>query len=164
MRAVLPNVICVQFVIAQIVDPPGILEYEWTSEAFILLALSGFSAFFVLFSGFLVVGNNGALTSTLLSPGKSAVAMVGTYFLYDTHYSAIQVMAASGSLVSLAMYTHVTIQEKEHQAQTYEYNPVSTDAGLDEFLDKGDELDDETSRTTESDMDLRNNDMKFAIV
>ena len=76
-------------------------------------------------------------------------------------------MAASGSLVSLAMYTHFTIQEKEHQAHTtqqHEYNPVSTNAGLDKFLNEIDEFDDETSRTTESDMDMSNNEIRYAIV
>jgi solute carrier family 35 protein E3 len=57
MRAVLPYAICVQAAISPLVDPPGILDFEWTNEALFWIGLSGFVAFLVNFSGFLVMGN-----------------------------------------------------------------------------------------------------------
>lgn len=57
MRATLPFAICVQAAISPLVDPPGLLEFQWTREAFFWIGLSGVSAFLVNFSGFLVMGN-----------------------------------------------------------------------------------------------------------
>jgi hypothetical protein len=57
MRAVLPYAICVQAAISPLVDPPGIFDFQWTSEAIFWIGLSGVFAFLVNFSGFLVMGN-----------------------------------------------------------------------------------------------------------
>jgi solute carrier family 35 protein E3 len=57
MRAVLPYAICVQAAISPLVDPPGLLEFQWTREALLWIGLSGIAALFVNFSGFLVMGN-----------------------------------------------------------------------------------------------------------
>jgi hypothetical protein len=124
MHAVMPYAIVLQLILAPIVDPPGIRQYHWTPEAVLLLSLSGLAAFFVTFSGFLVVGNISPLAHTLLGPMKTAVAMLGDYFLYEAHYSKVQLLAAGGALLSLAIYTHVTIIERELEMQQPHYHQV----------------------------------------
>jgi hypothetical protein len=114
MHAVMPYAIVLQIFISPLVDPPGIRHYHWTAETIVLLAMSAFGAFFVSFSGFLVMGNVGALAHTLLGPMKTAVTMMGAYLVLQTHYSPMQLLTAAGALASLAVYTHVTILEKEH--------------------------------------------------
>ncbi|KAG7356409.1 hypothetical protein IV203_001095 [Nitzschia inconspicua] len=113
MHAVMPYAIIGQLFLAPIMDPPGIRNYQWTTEAIILLTLSGLAAFFVTFSGFLVVGNVGPLAHTLLGPLKTGVAILASKFQYDTQYSFVQILGAIGALISLALYTHVTITERQ---------------------------------------------------
>jgi hypothetical protein len=117
MHAVMPYAIVLQIFISPIVDPPGIRNYHWTAETVLLLSMSGFGAFFVSFSGFLVMGNVGALAHTLLGPMKTAVTMVGAYILLQTHFSPLQLVGAAGALVSLGAYTHITIHEKDNDAK-----------------------------------------------
>jgi solute carrier family 35 protein E3 len=117
MHAVMPYAIVLQIFISPLVDPPGIRNYHWTAETVVLLSMSGFGAFFVSFSGFLVMGNVGALAHTLLGPMKTAVTMVGAYLLLQTHFSPMQLFAAAGALISLMAYTHITIREKDQEIQ-----------------------------------------------
>lgn len=113
MHAVMPYAIVLQLFLAPIVDPPGIRDYQWTIEAIILMAMSGFAAFFVTLSGFLVIGNVSPLAHTLLGPVKTAVAMIAARILYEMEYSTMQLLGAAGALISLAFYTHVTIADRE---------------------------------------------------
>jgi len=111
MHAVLPYAIVVQCCISPLVDPPGIFQYKWTTEAIFWIGLSGIAAFLVNYSGFLVMGNLGALAHVLLGQCKTAVIMVGAYFLFDSRYSSLQLAGASGAVGAIVAYTHVTVQE-----------------------------------------------------
>lgn len=115
MHAVLPFALIVQLCISPLVDPPGILSFKWTPESIFWIGLSGVAAFLVNFSGFLVMGNIGALAHVLLGQLKTAVVMVGAYFLFETHYSAVQLLGATGAVAAIVAYTHVTVQEKTMQ-------------------------------------------------
>jgi hypothetical protein len=115
MHAIMPYAIVLQLLLAPIMDPPGIQDFHWTPEAVTLLSLSGLAAFFVTFSGFLVMGNVGPLAHTLLGPLKTGVAMLAAKLFYSVEYSPAQLLGASGALISLAVYTHVTITEGEQQ-------------------------------------------------
>lgn len=113
MHAVLPYALVVQCLITPLVDPPGILDFKWTREAIFWISLSGLSAFLVNFSGFLVMGNIGALAHVLLGQLKTAVIMVGSLFLFDSKYSTPQVVGAVGAVLAILAYTHVTVTEKD---------------------------------------------------
>jgi len=39
-----------------LIDPPGLLAFEWSPARLALVALSGLAAFFVNWSGFLAMG------------------------------------------------------------------------------------------------------------
>eukprot|EP00543_Licmophora_paradoxa_P000574 CAMPEP_0202448524 /NCGR_PEP_ID=MMETSP1360-20130828/7343_1 /ASSEMBLY_ACC=CAM_ASM_000848 /TAXON_ID=515479 /ORGANISM="Licmophora paradoxa, Strain CCMP2313" /LENGTH=274 /DNA_ID=CAMNT_0049066149 /DNA_START=216 /DNA_END=1040 /DNA_ORIENTATION=+ len=112
MYVVLPYAILVQALISPLVDPPGLLQYRWTTEATLLIFCSGLAAFLVNFSGFLVMGNIGALAHVLLGQLKTSVIMVGAYFLFGSRYSAMQIAGASGAVAAIVAYTHVTVAEK----------------------------------------------------
>mmetsp|Transcript_32450 Transcript_32450/g.105001 ORF Transcript_32450/g.105001 Transcript_32450/m.105001 type:complete len:127 (+) Transcript_32450:609-989(+) len=66
MRAVLPWSTLVIGAMVPLVDPPGLLQYEWTVERAALLGASSAGAFLVNWSGFLVMGACSALTHTIL--------------------------------------------------------------------------------------------------
>jgi len=120
MRAVLPYAICVQAAISPIVDPAGLFEFKWTSEAIFWIGLSGIAAFLVNFSGFLVMGNISALAHVLLGQLKTALIMVGATVMFGSTYSGNQLLGAAGAIVAIVCYTHVSIKEKEGQARDKE--------------------------------------------
>ena len=66
MRRVLPLATLFMAGLVPLVDPPGLTSYEYTPRACSVLALSGVAAFFVNWSGFLVLGACSALTHTVL--------------------------------------------------------------------------------------------------
>ena len=61
-----------QFLVSPLVDPPGVLDFHWTTEAIFWILLSGLAAFLVNFSGFLILGNIGALAHVLLGNHSSS--------------------------------------------------------------------------------------------
>lgn len=112
MGAVLPFAICVQAIISPFVDPPGILDFQWTPEAIFWIGLSGIFAFLVNFSGFLVMGNISALAHVLLGQLKTAIIMIGATFLFGSKYTSTQLVGASGAVIAISLYAYVTINEK----------------------------------------------------
>lgn len=117
MHAVLPYAIVVQTMISPIVDPPGLLQFQWTPEAVFWLVLSGIAAFLVNLSGFLVMGHAGALTHVLLGQLKTSVICLGAYYMFDAHYTALQLCGAAGAIASIVAYTHATTSEKARRAE-----------------------------------------------
>ncbi len=113
MHAVLPYATMVQILISPLVDPPGVLTFKWTKEAIFWIGLSGMAAFLVNFSGFLVMGNIGALAHVLLGQLKTAVIMIGSLFLFNSKYSSVQVIGAIGAVLFIVLYTNVTVSEKK---------------------------------------------------
>lgn len=121
MHAVLPYAMVVQAAISPIVDPPGILSFHWTTEAIFWIGLSGVFAFLVNFSGFLVMGNISGLAHVLLGQLKTAVIMLGAYFLFASRYSPLQLLGATGAVAGIVAYTHVTVQEKTTRLRDSEH-------------------------------------------
>mmetsp|Transcript_10489 Transcript_10489/g.12170 ORF Transcript_10489/g.12170 Transcript_10489/m.12170 type:complete len:351 (-) Transcript_10489:115-1167(-) len=118
MHTVLPYAMIVQALISPLVDPPGLTSFQWTTEAIFWIGLSGIAAFLVNFSGFLVMGNIGALAHVLLGQLKTAVIMIGSSFIFESHYSNLQIVGALGAIGSIILYTRVTLSEKENNMKS----------------------------------------------
>lgn len=58
------------------------------------------------------MGHMGALAHVLLGQCKTAVIMVGAYLWFDSHYASLQLMGATGAVLAIVAYMHVTIQEQ----------------------------------------------------
>ena len=114
MHATLPYAMLVQATMAPLVDPQGLWQYEWTVEAIFWITISGVAAFLVNFSGFLVMGNIGALAHVLLGQLKTSVIMVGAYFLFGSRYASLQLWGAAGAVLAIVLYTHVTVSERKY--------------------------------------------------
>jgi hypothetical protein len=122
MHVVLPHAIVVQLLISPLVDPPGVLSFQWTQEAVFWIGLSGFSAFLVNFSGFLVMGNIGALAHVLLGQLKTAVIMIGSLFIFGTYFPKMQIIGALGAICSIVAYTRITMAENDASQIKMEIN------------------------------------------
>ena len=95
----------VQTLLSPLVDPPGLLEYEWTPSAAVAVAASGIGAFFVNFSGFLVVGHLGAIAHVLLGQAKSAMTLLVAAVVFGTSYSVSEIVCATGAMSAIVMYS-----------------------------------------------------------
>lgn len=138
MHATLPYAIVVQTMISPLVDPPGLLQFQWTSEAVLWIVLSGIAAFLVNLSGFLVMGHAGALTHVLLGQLKTSMICLGAYYVFDAHYTALQLCGAAGAISSIVAYTHATTSEKARRAElgTVGTSAIEKSASMLPLLDK----------------------------
>jgi len=105
MHALFPYALVVQTLLSPLVDPPGLLEYEWTPSAAVAVAASGIGAFFVNFSGFLVVGHLGAIAHVLLGQAKSAMTLLVAAVVFGTSYSVSEIVCATGAMSAIVMYS-----------------------------------------------------------
>lgn len=130
MHAVLPYAIVVQTMISPLVDPRGLLQFQWTPEAAFWIVLSGVAAFLVNLSGFLVMGHAGALTHVLLGQLKTSVICLGAYYVFDAHYTALQLFGAAGAIASIVAYTHSTTSEKASHAEAGAVGTTKKEEGV----------------------------------
>lgn len=82
LYAILPGAAAVQLLMVPVMDPPGLLEFEWTVEGVFWISMSGVAAFLVNLSGFLVLGNVSAIGHTLLGQLKSCVIVLGAWVMF----------------------------------------------------------------------------------
>jgi drug/metabolite transporter (DMT)-like permease len=112
MRRVLPLSTVMLLALVPLLDPPGILNFPWTTQRAVLIALSGVAAFFVNWSGFLVMGACSALTHTLLGQLKACVIILGGYLFFAHSYPPKAIAGASIAVVALVLYTRVNLAEQ----------------------------------------------------
>lgn len=111
MYELIPWAIAVQCIVAPLVDPPGLLSFRWSKEAVFWLLVSGFAAFLVNLSGFLVMSNISALAHVLLGQLKSAAVCLGAYFVFGTVYPPLQLISATGAIIGIVAYTQLTVSK-----------------------------------------------------
>ena len=113
MRRVLPLSTVFLLALVPIIDPPGALAFHWTPRRVALVALSGLAAFFVNWSGFLVMGACSALSHTVLGQLKACLIIVGGYLFFDQAYPPKSLCGASVAIVSMVLYTRFNVLEAE---------------------------------------------------
>lgn len=111
MERVLPLSLLFTLVLCPLIDPPGLLTYEWTAGSASLLALSGAAAFFVNWSGFLVMGACSALTHTILGQLKACVIIVGSWALFGQRYPTKSIAGAALAICAIVAYTYSNLHE-----------------------------------------------------
>lgn len=111
MYELMPWAIGVQCLVAPIVDPSGLLSFEWSRSAVFWLFVSGVSAFLVNLSGFLVLSNISALAHVLLGQLKTAAVCLGAYIVFGAVYPPVQLVGAAGAIVGIIVYTQLTVSK-----------------------------------------------------
>ncbi|EOD13276.1 hypothetical protein EMIHUDRAFT_119914, partial [Emiliania huxleyi CCMP1516] len=108
MRAVLPWSTLVIGAMVPLVDPPGLLQYEWTVERAALLGASSAGAFLVNWSGFLCT-NPGARAGQL----KSSAGIIGGWLVLGQIYPLKSILGASLAVLSVGAYTRANLSEAD---------------------------------------------------
>ena len=109
MYELIPWAIAVQCLVAPLVDPPGLLSFDWSTDAIFWLLVSGVAAFLVNLSGFLVMSNISALAHVLLGQLKSAAVCLGAYLVFGAVYPPMQLLGATGAIIGIIVYTQLTV-------------------------------------------------------
>ena len=112
MRRVLPLSTAILLALMPLIDPPGLGEYRWTPRKGALLCLSGVAAFFVNWSGFLVMGGLSALSHTVLGQLKACLVILGGWLLFGQAYPAKATVGASVAVASMIGYTRLNLHEQ----------------------------------------------------
>ena len=115
MRRVLPLSTVLLLVLAPIADPPDLLEFKWTPRRAALVALSGVAAFFVNWSGFLVMGACSALSHTILGQLKAVVIILGGFMLFAHPYPPKSIVGASVAFCAIVWYTRANLLEQQQR-------------------------------------------------
>ena len=111
MRAVLPWSTLIILALVPLIDPPGLVTFKWSPKAVLLLTASSVGAFFVNWSGFLVMGSCSALTHTILGQLKACVAILGGWLLFAQSYPPKALMGAAVAIASMILYTCRNLHE-----------------------------------------------------
>eukprot|EP00978_Attheya_sp_CCMP212_P017164 scaffold45574_cov46-Attheya_sp.AAC.2 len=109
MHRTLPYALLLQMMVTPLVDPPGFLEFVWTPSNIGWIGGSGVAAFLVNLSGFLVMGSVGAMAHVVLGQLKTILICLCAHYLFDSHYTPLQIVSATGALASILAYTHLSM-------------------------------------------------------
>jgi solute carrier family 35 protein E3 len=112
MRRVLPLSTAILLVMTPLVDPPGLLAFEWSATRAGAVLLSGVAAFFVNWSGFLVMGACSALTHTVLGQLKACVIILFGWLLLAQVYPPKAICGAAAAIASVIAYTRANLAEQ----------------------------------------------------
>ena len=115
MRRVLPLSTLLLLALVPLADPPGLLDFPWTARRAALVALSGVAAFFVNWSGFLVMGACSALTHTILGQLKAVVIILGGFVLFAHAYPPKAVAGAATAFCAIVAYTRANLHEQQQR-------------------------------------------------
>ena len=127
MRRVLPLSTVLLLVLVPLADPPGLFEFEWTWQRTALVALSGVSAFFVNWSGFLVMGACSALSHSILGQLKAVVIILGGWTIFAHAYPPKALAGAAVAFFAIVAYTRANLNEQQKRNKLEESHSDAED-------------------------------------
>ena len=121
-------------VLTVFIDPPGLVEYQWTPYRAGLILLSGAAAFCVNYSGFLVLGTCAPLTHVVLGQAKSAVVILGGAVLFGQDQTPQALLGSAIAVASSGVYAHLS---RKAESKTESASRPFTLSGFFEFITSG---------------------------
>ncbi|KAK3271187.1 hypothetical protein CYMTET_20449 [Cymbomonas tetramitiformis] len=94
-----------------LLDPPGLVEFQFTLSSTGLILLSGLGAFFVNWSGFTVMGSCSAMTHQLLGQAKSIITMLAGFVLLAQGYTLVTLISCLVGMMAIVAYTDANLKE-----------------------------------------------------
>jgi hypothetical protein len=89
----------------------GVQSFDFSAVNVAMLAVSGFGAFFVNWSGPMVLGACSALTHVILGQAKSSVVMVAGFLFLGYHPGTKSLGSAVAAIAIVLVYTRVNLAE-----------------------------------------------------
>jgi solute carrier family 35 protein E3 len=110
-----PTAVVIMIFLVPILDPPGLLSYQFTPYSFTLIALSGVCGFLINWTAFLVLGETSALTHILLGQLKTCVVIWCGFLFFAQMPSTRSLIGAAVVVLSVVLYTKLNIADQERK-------------------------------------------------
>lgn len=93
-----------------LLDPPGILSYDWNINNTIAIIISALFGFLLQWSGALALGATSALSHVVLGQFKTCVIMLAGYLFFNSDPGVVSLCGAVTALCGMSVYTYLNLQ------------------------------------------------------
>ncbi|KAK1292802.1 hypothetical protein QJS10_CPB17g00459 [Acorus calamus] len=94
-----------------LLDPPGLLSFNWDLTNTSLIFLSTLFGFLLQWSGALALGATSATSHVVLGQFKTCVIMLAGYLLFNSDPGIVSLCGAIIALLAMSVYTSLNLHE-----------------------------------------------------
>ncbi|XP_078431994.1 nucleotide/sugar transporter family protein [Wolffia australiana] len=105
-----------------LLDPPGILSFNWDLNNVSAVLVSAFFGFLLQLSGALVLGATSATSHVVLGQFKTCVIMLGGYLLLDSDPGMTSLFGVTIALCGMSLYTSLSLKLAKENAEISKTN------------------------------------------
>ncbi|XP_073010189.1 nucleotide-sugar uncharacterized transporter 2 [Typha latifolia] len=99
-----------------LLDPPGILSFNWNLNNTAAIIISALFGFLLQWSGALALGATSATSHVVLGQFKTCVIMLGGYLLFSSDPGSISLCGAVVALCGMSVYTYLNLRGPKESA------------------------------------------------
>uniref|UniRef100_A0A7N0VL83 Sugar phosphate transporter domain-containing protein n=2 Tax=Kalanchoe fedtschenkoi TaxID=63787 RepID=A0A7N0VL83_KALFE len=114
-----------------ILDPPGMLSFNWDLQNSSAVLISALLGFLLQWSGALALGATSATSHVVLGQFKTCVILLGGYVIFDSDPGILSILGALLALCGMTAYTLLSIKESKDNQTLPSAKPKSTETEYD---------------------------------
>ncbi|XP_044470894.1 nucleotide-sugar uncharacterized transporter 1 isoform X2 [Mangifera indica] len=99
-----------------ILDPPGVLSFDWNLTNTLAILMSAFLGFLLQWSGALALGATSAISHVVLGQFKTCVILLGNYYLFGSNPGTTSIYGAFVAIAGMTFYTYLNLYNKKPQS------------------------------------------------
>ncbi|XP_031278532.1 nucleotide-sugar uncharacterized transporter 1-like [Pistacia vera] len=99
-----------------ILDPPGVLSFDWNLTNTLAILMSAFLGFLLQWSGALALGATSAISHVVLGQFKTCVILLGNYYLFGSNPGTTSICGAFVAIAGMTFYTYLNLYNKKQQS------------------------------------------------
>ncbi|KAJ4845747.1 hypothetical protein Tsubulata_032860 [Turnera subulata] len=99
-----------------LLDPPGVVSYDWSSYNTLLILVSAVLGFLLQWSGALALGATSAISHVVLGQFKTCVVLLGNYYLFGSNPGATSICGAFTAIAGTSFYTYLNLNNNKLQS------------------------------------------------
>ncbi|XP_030514356.2 nucleotide-sugar uncharacterized transporter 2 isoform X2 [Rhodamnia argentea] len=94
-----------------LLDPPGVLSFNWDLRNSSAILISAFLGFLLQWSGALALGATSATSHVVLGQFKTCVILLGGYIFFHSDPGSVSICGAVTALCGMSVYTSLNLKE-----------------------------------------------------
>ncbi|XP_020705715.1 nucleotide-sugar uncharacterized transporter 2 isoform X2 [Dendrobium catenatum] len=99
-----------------LLDPPGLLSFNWDSNNLTAILISAVFGFLLQWSGALALGATSATSHVVLGQFKTCVIMLGGYLFFNSDPGIVSLCGAIVALSGMSFYTYLNLRASQDSA------------------------------------------------
>ncbi|KAH0458840.1 hypothetical protein IEQ34_011654 [Dendrobium chrysotoxum] len=99
-----------------LLDPPGLLSFNWDSNNLTAILISAIFGFLLQWSGALALGATSATSHVVLGQFKTCVIMLGGYLFFNSDPGIVSLCGAIVALSGMSFYTYLNLRASQDSA------------------------------------------------